>query len=101
MAVSKAVESSKMVLRVQSGLDGAGKAVYKNVSLSGLNPAAADADVVGRQFAVALLIQIVGQAAGCRIERRAVAEDVARKCRRRNFAEVVIGGRIARVEFDI
>ena len=45
MAVSKAVESSKMVLRVQSGLDGAGKAVYKNVSLSGLNPAAADADV--------------------------------------------------------
>ncbi len=45
MAVSKTVESSKMVLRVQSGLDGAGKAVYKNVSLSGLNPAAADADV--------------------------------------------------------
>ena len=45
MAVSKAVESSKMVLRVQSGLDAAGKAVYKNVSLNGLNPAAADADV--------------------------------------------------------
>lgn len=45
MAVSKAVESSKMVLRVQTGLDAAGKAVYKNVSLSGLNPTAVDADV--------------------------------------------------------
>ena len=57
MAVSKAVESSKMVLRVQSGLDGAGKAVYKNVSLSGLNPAAADADVFDAATALSGLQQ--------------------------------------------
>ena len=66
MAVSKAVESSKMVLRVQTGLDGAGKAAYKNVSLNGLDPAAADADVYDaatalgglQQYAVASVLRV-------------------------------------------
>lgn len=53
MAVNKAVLPGKMILKVQTGLDSAGKPVYKQRSLAGLKASAADADVyaVGAEIA--------------------------------------------------
>lgn len=45
MAVTRIVETSRLILRVQSGLNAAGQEVYTNLSLNGLCPDALDADV--------------------------------------------------------
>ncbi|MDU2063399.1 MAG: DUF1659 domain-containing protein [Sporomusaceae bacterium] len=57
MAVNKETQLGKLILKVQTGVNTAGKPVYKQRTLSGLKASAADADVYAVGTALGALQQ--------------------------------------------
>lgn len=53
MAVNKVPESAKLILKVENGVNSAGKTIVRQRSFTGLKPDAADADVFAVGQAVA------------------------------------------------